>query len=118
MTIGKTIYDHITGVQEDPALQKMNARLAEQWVKDAAMAQVYAHNEATQKKGFWDKGFDQQGEIRKATARRMAAVNKLYKELAKGGADLNSDSILRQRAAATGMSLDALQHPNTELTEK
>jgi hypothetical protein len=110
---GKWLWDQLNGnAPDDPAKAKLDAHLAEQWAKDAAMAQVFAHHEATLVPGFFDKGFDQKAEIRKATSRRMARVNKLYKRLATEGKDYMDPAIIRERASVTGMDPDALKNPN------
>lgn len=117
MNIGHWLYNHLNGIDDSPTeLAKLTPQIADQWVKDAAAAQVMGQHEATQLPNFFDKGFDQQAEIRKATARRMARVNKLYKDLVGGngeGARLAAEKdLLKRRAEATGMDIEALRNPN------
>lgn len=113
---GHWLANKLNGNATDNDLPRLHAQLAEQWVKDAAMAQVMGHQEATKVKGFFDKGFDQKSEIRKATARRMRGVNKLYKDLSGANGEqarmAAEKDQLQRRAQATGMDPEALSNPN------
>jgi hypothetical protein len=116
INIGQRLWNHLNGNAPDREMKFVTPALADQWVKDAAMAQVMGQQEATKQKGFFDHGFDQQSAIRKATTRRMARVNKLYKDLAGGNGEqarlVAEKSVLQRRADATGMAIDALKNPS------
>jgi len=122
MDIQHWLWNRVNGEETHPTeLAHVNAQLVEQWVKDAAMAQMIGHHEATLRPGFWDSGYDQQGEIRKSTARRMSRVNKLYKDLSGANGEgrrlAANQNLLQQRADATGVDAEALRNPSTETTK-
>jgi hypothetical protein len=116
MNAGHWLWNHLTGVDDSKSeLERLTPQITEQWVKDAAAAQVMGHHEATQVPHFFDKGFDQQAEIRKSTQRRMRGVNKLYKDLMGGNGEIAriaaEKNLIQRRAEATGMDSAALQNP-------
>lgn len=114
--MGKRLWDHLNGIAPDREMKFVTPQLADQWVKDAAMAQVTGQQEATKDPHFFDSGFDQKSAIRKATARRMRGINKLYKDLAGGNGEAArlaaEKDMLQRRAQATGMDIEALRNPN------
>lgn len=116
MNAGHWLWNRLNGVDDSPTeLTRLTPQISEQWVKDAAAAQVMAHHEASQNPNFFDKDFDQKSEIRKVTARRMRGINKLYKDLMGGNGEearlAAEKNLLQRRAEATGMDPAAIQNP-------
>jgi hypothetical protein len=114
--MGQRLWNHLNGIANDRDMKYVTPQLAEQWVTDAAMAQVVGQQEATRVTGFYDSGFDQKSEIRRASARRMRQINKLYKDLAGGNGEANrlaaEKDMLQRRAQATGIDIEAIKNPN------